>query len=78
MHPCINNHATITNSIETNNIETYKKRYLRHLALSVTQVLTLVHCQGTSTATETVTLRSEFATIALFAEQITSVLGGIC
>lgn len=42
--------------------------YLRHLALGVSQMLALVHGQGTSTTTKTVALRSELAAVALFAK----------
>lgn len=52
--------------------------YLRHLAFGVTQVLTLVHCQCTSSTTKTVTFWSKLAAIALLAEEVTTVLCGIC
>lgn len=55
-----------------------EEEYLRHLAFGVTQVFSLVHCQTTSSTAETVSLWSELTTIALLAEQVAAVFGGIC
>lgn len=48
-----------------------------HLAFSVSEMLALVHGETAGATTETVSLGSEFAAIALLAEQVTAVLGGI-
>lgn len=41
-------------------------------------MLSLVHGQAASSATESITLRTEFASVADFAKQLALVLGAIC
>lgn len=48
-----------------------------HLALGVSEMLALVHGEGSSAATEAVALWSEFAAVALLAEEVAAVLGGV-
>jgi len=46
-----------------------------HLTFGVTELRTRVHGESTSTTTESVALGSEFAAVALFAEDVSIVLG---
>lgn len=48
-----------------------------HGALSVSEVLALVHGQAAGTAAEAVALGSELAAVALLAKQLTPVLAGV-
>lgn len=52
-------------------------RQMHSLALRL-KMLALVHGQATSSTTETIALRTEFAAVADFAKQLALVLGTVC
>lgn len=54
-----------------------KEEHLRHGALSVPEVLALVHGQAASSTSEAVSLGSEFPAVALLAEELATVLAGV-
>lgn len=70
--------AYVQQQCKCNKCMQFKCEYLRHFALSVTQVLALVHGERASATTETVAFGAEFAAVALFAEEVTAVLGRVC
>lgn len=54
-------------------------RNLRHFtAVLVTQMCTSVHAEGTGTTAKAVALGAKLAAVALFAEDLPRMLGGIC
>jgi len=56
---------------------TMTSRLVRHLAIDVAEVFTLVHRQGTSTTTETVSFGSKLAAVADLAEDIPVMFGQV-